>query len=152
MDSDHSASVYQAIAGGPELLRWFDGVPRFQDAEIISISLNRAGPSFLVLHGWKIAKGVGPDGFFVVEKSAVVTFALEDITDLQLDGFAQQNVIDELCLNRVSTDCAISAGDPLAKSPETFELLLEHCFGLSGYLRARRVSVSFEAFPSESSL
>lgn len=86
---------------------------------------------------------VGTDGYFVLEKRAVVTFVLEEITDLQIEGFARQNVIDELCLTRVTPGSSVSRHDLQTESLDVFEILLEHCYGLSGYIRARRVSVSF---------
>lgn len=141
MGIDHKASVYESIHGGSDLLKWFGRVPSFHDAEILSLALDHAGPSRLVLHGWNMMKG--PDGYFVAEKGAVVTFVLKEITDLQLEGFTRQNVIDELCLSRIRPDFGVSRHDPQTDSPDVFEILLEHCYGLSGYIRALSVSVSF---------
>jgi hypothetical protein len=143
MTIDERESVYQAIAGGTDLLKWFGRVPRFHDAEILSLSLNRAGPSLLILHGWTMSDVFGADGYFLLEKRAVVTFILEEITDLQLQGFNHQNVIDDLCLKRVSAYSGRSRHSLTAEPPEIFELLMEDCYGLSGHIRARRVSVSF---------
>lgn len=137
----HEASVYESIHGGSDLLKWFGKVPSFHDAEIISLTLDHAGPSRLVLHGWVMMKG--PDGYLVLEKSAIVTFVLEEIADLQLQGFTRQNVIDELCLSRTTPASGFSGHNPQADSQDIFEILLEHCYGLSGYIRARKVSVSF---------
>lgn len=36
---------------------------------------------------------VGEDGFIVLERHAIVTFVIDGIMDLQLDGFSIQNVI-----------------------------------------------------------
>lgn len=143
MNVDEKALVYEAVEGGTDLLKWFGRVPSFHDAEILSLSLNRAGPSFLILHGWTMSDVVGADGYFVLEKRAVVTFTLEEITDLHLQGFNHQNVIDDLCLRQVSAYSGRSLQSPTAEPPEIFELLMEDCYGLSGHIRACRVSVSF---------
>lgn len=143
MGVENKAMVYESIQGGSDLLKWFGRVPSFHDAEILSISLDHAGPSQLVLHGWNMTNVVGTDGYFVLEKRAVVTFVLEEITDLHLEGFTRQNVIDELCLSKITPDSGFSGQDSQTESPDVFEILLEHCYGLSGHIRARRVSVSF---------
>ena len=147
MGNDYIASTYESIQGGSDLVKWFGTVPIFHDAEILSFSLDHAGPSRLVLHGWNMTNLVGTDGYFVLEKRAVVTFVLKEITDLQLEGFARQNVIDELCLSRVTPDSGFSCLDLQTESPVVFEILLEHCYGLSGYIRGRGVSVSFVPDP-----
>ncbi|ARQ58088.1 MULTISPECIES: Imm50 family immunity protein [Rhizobium] len=90
--------TYEKIAGGPELLAWFGQKPTFHDAEILSLSLNRTGVSELTIHGWIATDGVDQDGYCILDKHAVVTFAFEDIMDLQLDGFSHQNVINGLVL------------------------------------------------------
>jgi hypothetical protein len=141
MSIDHNASVYESIHGGSDLLKWFGRVPSFHDAEIINLTLDHAGPSRLVLHGWNMI--MGPDGYFVLEKGALVTFVFDEITDLQLEGFSRQNVIDELCLSQTKPDTSFSRDDPQTDSPDIFEVLLEHCYGLSGYIRAHKISVSF---------
>ena len=146
MKPDLKTSIYKSIPGGTELLLWFGDVPRFHDAEVESISLNRAKPSHLILHLSKMAEKIGIDGFLVVEKRAAVTFVFEEIVELQIDGFNHQNVISELRLNWVSTVSGISIGNHQAERPEVYELLLEHCFGLSGYISARNISVSYEPY------
>jgi hypothetical protein len=93
---------YSNVIGGDELLKWFGQVPTFHDAEIVSLSLNRAGTSELRIHGWVMTDEVDPRGHIVLDKHAVVTFTFTDIMDLQLDGFSRQNVIAGLVLQRAS--------------------------------------------------
>src|SRR5690348_14789678 len=89
---------YSNVIGGDELLTWFGQVPTFHDAEIVSLSLNRAGTSELRIHGWVMTNEVDPGGYIALDKHAVVTFTFTDIMDLQLDGFSRQNVIAGLVL------------------------------------------------------
>lgn len=135
MTEDQSASVYESIAGGPELLEWFGRVPSFHDAEIIGLSLNRTTVSSLVLHAWNMTNVIGADGYYVNERHAVVTFFFEEIVDLLLEGFSPQNVIGGLSLQSVSAEANAHS--------EAIEVSLEDCYGLSGYVRARGVSVCF---------
>jgi hypothetical protein len=145
LDGTPSPDVLEFIPGGPELLAWFGYVPSFHDAEIISFHLNRAGPSTLSIHTWEITGTVDPRGFYALKKDVVVTFTLEEIERLELDGFSHQNVIGSLELNRVeagTSSFGMQWVDPSRSQPDLYEIILHPCYGLSGTLRARRVSIS----------
>jgi len=144
--------IYDEVPGGAELVRWFGRVPSFHDAEIISLDLRRSGKSFLRIHGWVGTDQVDENGHIVLDKDAVVTFALDGIMDLQLDGFSHQNVIYGLKLQR-ATDRGRANYYSMPQSPEDIEIELEPCFGLDGLIRAKRVSISFEpGLPNEPSI
>ena len=82
-------------------------------------------------------------GYFVLQKHAVVTFTFEDILDIQLEGFSQQNVIFGLRL-RHAPDCPDRRQFySLEPSPHDYEIELEPCFGLEGKIRCRKVSIAF---------
>ena len=131
MDEDESVSIYKAIPGGEELLGWFGKVPSFHDAEVLDLHLKRKGRSTLRLHAWNMTSKVR-NGYFVLEKHAVVEFLIDRIITLELDQFNHQNVIDGLSLSRVEVD----------ENRQAFELLLEPSFGLSGTIRAEGLSVT----------
>jgi hypothetical protein len=138
------AAIYGEVPGGQELLRWFDCVPSFHDAEILSLHLNHKGPSILRLHGWVTTNRAGAEGYGILEKHAVVTFALDGIMDLQLDGFSIQNVIGGLILRRAPDRPerrGFLALDPLR---DDFEIELKPCYGLDGLIRARSVTINFQ--------
>jgi hypothetical protein len=141
--SDFDATIYDAVPGGAELIRWFGRVPTFHDAEILGLHLRRKGQSVLRLHGWIFSGRVGVDGYAELDKHAIVTFTMEGVMDLQLDGFSVQNVIEELIL-RIAPDrpdrrdCL--ALDPL---PEDIEIELKPCYGIDGLIRARSVAITF---------
>jgi hypothetical protein len=116
---NEAETVYASIPGGSNLIAWFGQVPDFHNAEIVSFGLRRRAPSMLVLHAWNVTSEADDRGHFVLDKHAVVTFALEDIIDLQLNGFSHQNVI--------------------------LGLQLEPNSGLNGIIRCRRVLVDFVA-------
>lgn len=78
----------------------------------------------------------------MLEKHAVVTFSLDGIMDLQLDGFSSQNVIGGLQLQR-ATERGRANHYSHPQSPEDIEIELEPCYGLDGVIRAKRVSISF---------
>ncbi|CAA2138478.1 hypothetical protein [Methylobacterium bullatum] len=144
MASEKDLSIYHEIPGGPELVRHFGQVPSFHDAETLSLHLNREGPSSLRLHGWVNTGRVEVGSEFVLDRHAIVTFTLEGLMDLQLDGFSIQNVIGGLVLRRAPDRPErrnYLAVDPL---PQDIEIELEHCYGLDGIIRARSVAITFE--------
>jgi hypothetical protein len=144
MTSNQETSIYDTVSGGADLLRWFGQVPSFHDAEILSLDLRRKGQSVLRLHGWINTGQVGQGGYFILDRHAIVTFTLSEVMDLQLDGFSIQNVIGGLVLRRAPhrpERRGYLALDPL---PQDIELELEPCYGLSGLIRARSVSITFE--------
>ena len=142
-DADKAEAIYAGIPGGSNLLAWFGRVPSFHDAEIVSFSLHRRSASTLVLHTWNVTSEVDERGYLVLDRHAVVTFALEDILDRQLDGFSHQNVISGLVLRRAPDRPDRRPFYWTDASSDDVEIELNPCFGLSGRVRCRRVSVSF---------
>ena len=136
--------IYADVPGGEELLAWFGKVPTFHDAEIISLSLTRTGTSELKIHGWIMTDAIDPNGYFVLDKHAVVTFCLDGVVDLQLDGFSGQNVIAGLILQR-ATDRGRSAYYREPEGAQDIEIELLPCYGLDGFIRAQKVRISFAA-------
>lgn len=67
--------------------------------------------------------------YAIPREDILVTFAFEDIYDLELNGFSHQNVIFSLTLER--------AGDVVS-------LVMEPCYGLAGRISARTVRIEFE--------
>jgi hypothetical protein len=144
MASELETSIYDVVPGGADLMRWFGQVPSFHDAEILSLHLRREGQSVLRLHGWINTEEVGPDGYLVLDRHAVVTFTLSGVMDLQLDGFSIQNVIGGLVLRRAPDRPERRGHLALDPLPQDIEIELEPCYGLSGLIRARAVSITFE--------
>lgn len=144
MTTDANASIYHAVPGGSDLVRWFGREPAFHDAEILSLHLCRNGNSTLCVHGWRTTAEIDQSGQFVTDKHVVVIFTLERILDLQLEGFSAQNVISGLILRRAvdrPDRRGYLSGDP---RPEDIEIELRHCFGLSGLIRVRSVAITVE--------
>ena len=143
MASRQDASIYHEVAGGADLLQWFGQVPTFHDAEILSLDLRRNSESKLRLHGWIVTGETDRNGLAILDRHAVVTFALESLMDLQLDGFSAQNVIAGLFLRRASNEPARRNFLALDPMPQDIEIELEPCYGLSGIIRARSVSITY---------
>ena len=137
-------AIYRNIAGGAELLDYLGKVPSFHDGEIISLELHRNAPSYLRVHGFAVNVS-GSKMDWKNAKHAIVTFELQQIVDLQLDGFSHQNVIGSLIIERKPSPFErvnyVGKEDAAALD---FELTLEPCFGLDGRIRCKGISITFE--------
>jgi hypothetical protein len=69
---------------------------------------------------------VNEQGSFTCVKHVVVTFILEQVTNLHLDDFSSQNVISGLLLRHTDNG---------------YELTLEPCYGLAGTITADRLEI-----------
>ncbi len=108
------------VEGREAVIQWFDGTwPCFHDAEIVSLTLSRAGASLLRVY---------PN---YPEKPAMVEFYLDEVSDLELADFSQQNVISGLIVESVTDQ----TGKPAIR------IRLGGCYGLSGWIDARKVRV-----------
>lgn len=127
-----NVELLKAVPGGPELVEWFDGhAPRFHDAEVTSVAFERAGPTCLLrVHGFKVTRAVKPDGHYVFEGHAVVTFRIDEVTGMQLDDFNHQNALMGLSIVRGPN--------------ESFRLELDPAYGLSGFIEGRSLSIAIE--------
>ena len=123
-------------------MAWFGEVPTFHDAEIVSLSLSRSGASELKIHGWIMTDRVDSNDYTVLDKHAVVTFSFEGIMDLQLDGFSGQNVVAGLILQH-ATDRGRSGYYAMPEDDRDIEIELLPCYGLDGFIRAKKVAISF---------
>jgi hypothetical protein len=75
------------VAGSQALIEWFGRWPSFHDGEILSISLSRSGSSCVRIHTWEMTKEVDEKGYFILRKHVIVSFFLDELTDLELNGF-----------------------------------------------------------------
>jgi Immunity protein 50 len=117
------------VPGAAELFAWFGFWPNFHDGEVLSVHLDRSGPSQVRVHTSERTNDVDSRGYYVARKHVVVTFILEDITDTDLDEFNHQNVLSDLTLT---------------KDPNGYKLELGPCFGLNGTITARSVRIELE--------
>ena len=116
------------VQGADALIAWFGEWPSFHDAEILELRLRRAGSSHCHIHTWKMTHEIDTNGYYVLEKHVVVTFTIDNIEELSLEGFNRQNVL---------------SGLEVSQTEDLVSLTLEPCYGLGGYLTAKSVIVSF---------
>ena len=133
MNGDNVEEFLKAIPGAFDLFDWFGHWPGFHDAEIVSLVLDRSGVSTLKVNTWQMTKQVDGRGCFILEKPVTVSFAMEEILDLELNGFSCQNVIFGLELNPIETG---------------YRIELSPCYGLAGWINAKGVFIRIEPFIS----
>ena len=136
-----NAEVLDAVPGGPELRAWFDGrVPSFHDAEVLSVTLDRAEPSCVLrVHAFQMTSEVNSDGVYILKNHAVVTFRIGAITAMELDGFNHQNALMGLSITSGQTE--VFGGDVV----EIFRIELDPAYGLAGFVEGQSLSIGFEA-------
>lgn len=117
------------VPGAAELFAWFGFWPNFHDGEVLSVYLDRSGPSHLRVHTWEKTNELDSQRYYVRRKHVIVTFILEGIGELELDGFSHQNVLAELTLT---------------EGPVGYNLKLWPCYGISGEIKARSIHIDLE--------
>jgi len=83
---------------GTAALAWFGRLPSFRGAEILSIHLNRRGPSIIRIHAWNVTTDV--PGPVVQDGDAIVVVEFEGIKRLRLqsDDADRKSVVQGLKL------------------------------------------------------
>ena len=124
------------LPGLENLIAWFGYFPSFHDAEVISISLDRTGDSRIAVHTFQMTNETDEKGHYVCRKHVVVTFVLERIRGMNLEGFSSQNVLNGITLSRGS---------------DYYELVLEEVCGVAGKLQADVMRIELNpGIPSQS--
>lgn len=128
--------AYRFIADCDKVVSHFGMWPSFHDGEVHRLVFDRVSKSAtgvsvpsieLTLHGWVMS----PDAWKVAAE-ATVEILFEDVFEVELEGFNNQNVITALKLATIGgTDGAI----------ESLHVELEHCFQFSCEFKARRARV-----------
>jgi Immunity protein 50 len=126
------------LVGADGLIEWFGRWPTFHDAEVLSVELNRVGISRVRIHFWNTSANVSLEGFYKTDNHCIVTFLLEQISDLELADFSSQNVV---------------SGLQIEKQEAGYRLELFPCYGLAGYIVAKSIRVEFKpGIPDDRSL
>ncbi len=126
------------VPGGRELVSWFGYAPRFHDAEVLGLSLDRIGATCSIkVHGFEMTREVDSAGFYVCAKHAVVTFLLGDLMCCELADFNHQNALLGLTIERGLDG--------------QFRLELDPANGLSGIIEGRTLEIAIEpGIPADS--
>ena len=110
------------IEGSHQLVEWLGAWPSFHDAEILEMFLTRRGISWM--------KVCCPFPARTSElRNIVVTLKMTEVFDLDLKEFNHQNVIFDLQIQTIA---------------EGYSVELFPCFGLSGFIKTKQLSIESE--------
>lgn len=133
--------LFAALPGGRVVIDWFGFVPSFHDAELDRLEVTK-GAASMALRAFRMTDAVDAKGAFVLDKHAVVTLDLSDVTGVRLTGNAG-SILLELGVRRVG---AAPPGFGTCGGPTTgdIEVSFETSYGLEGSIYARGVSLSVD--------
>jgi len=116
----------QAVSGAQSLFDWFGFWPSFHDGVVLSIELNRIGPSRIKVHAFRMTDAIDAKGFYVCDKHCVVTFVLAEIVDAELAHSNDGNVLFDIEITR--------EGD-------VFVMTLSATYGLEGTIKFKTLTI-----------
>ena len=120
-----------AVPGADHLVQWFGEWPSFHDAEVVEISLRREGVSHVRIRTWRVTSELDAGGYFILDRHAIVTISLEEITGLELADFSVQNIVGNVTIEPTQVGHRVN---------------LNSCFGVGGYIEAASVVLSLEPY------
>jgi hypothetical protein len=119
------ADLLALMPGAEEVVEWFGHWPDFHDAEVLSVQLSRDEESSLVVQA-SLYSQLDDSGRFTPTRTAVVTFAMNEISDISLEDFSSQNVIASLSLET---------------APEGWKVIVSPIYGLGGWIECKVLRV-----------
>jgi len=110
------------------LVEWFGRVPRFHDAELLEITFSGKGVGLLRIRAWNITDQVDTKGYFILDKHATVTLALEGVSVI--------NCVDFDMMPAIILDLEITKVD------ENYCIEWSASYGVAGFITAKHVRIS----------
>lgn len=117
------------VPGANALIEWFGRVPRFHDAHLLEITLSSIGPRRLRISTWIMTDKVDDNGYFVLEKHAVVTLTLNFVTSVSLSEFDLPGIIFDLEISKIE---------------RMYHVTWTGSYGVNGTLMAKELSFALE--------
>jgi hypothetical protein len=116
------------LSGASKLYDWFSGWPSFHDSEIIEMCLRRRKGSWMKVRTSEGKIRVGDETRHPGD--LIVTFRFDQVEDLELYGFSQQNVVFSI---------------EFEKLEDIIQVKLNDCYGIAGTLSVK--NLSFDSTP-----
>lgn len=120
--------AWEYIEGAQRLVSWFGRWPTFHDAEVVHLHLNRTGKSSLLVYAFEMTDELDEGGVYKIVKHVLIEFLLEDIQELELEDFSQQNVLFGLGVHY---------------NENKKEIVLDSTWGVGGTIQAKHISLTF---------
>ncbi len=81
-------ALFLDLPGGQEVADWFGFIPSFHDATLERLNCG-GGNATMTLRAFRMTGRVDPDGFFILDRHALVEIGFAGVTGLFLCGDAQ---------------------------------------------------------------
>lgn len=104
----HDLDPLADVVGAQDVIAWFGRMPSFHDAHLRSLSLFSGGIATMQIFAWNITDQVDAQGYFVLEKHAIVTLTLEGVTAVRLSDFDLPGIIFEMKIERAEERYRVS--------------------------------------------
>lgn len=134
--------AYEVIEGHERVVAHLGSWPSFHDAEVLRLNLARTHPGDLkqrtpvldlFLYGWVMTPEVAGKCVHKLHGEAIFHFRFEGISDLELEGFNNQNVLTAMNLEIV---------DPMDRSGRAaLRVELEQCYEFQASFVAQKACV-----------
>ena len=135
-------ALFAALPGGQAVIDWFGFVPSFHDANLDRLELMN-GAALVALRAFRMTDAVDDKGFFVLDKHALVTIHLSNVTGVHLRGDAS-SILSELGIRRVS-DVPVGFSTCGGPGADDIEVSFEASYGLEGSIYSREVKLSIQS-------
>lgn len=135
-------NAYEFFEGFEQVVAHLGMWPSFHDAEVLKLVLDRTHAATadglspvldLHLRGWVMTSEVTEQGFYKLHGEAVFHLRFEGVTDLQIEGFNDQNVLSSLNLDLVV--------HPHDANRQLLQVELEHCYEFQATFAAQKARV-----------
>lgn len=137
-------ALVSTLTGGKSVIDWFGFAPSFHDATLVGLDIG-SGSVTIRIEAFRITSEVDANGYYVLDKHAVVTLSMHRVSGISLTGDAQ-SIISALRIRRLEAD---AAGWRTCEGPKAghFEVSFESVYGLEGSIFADEIS--FDLTPIE---
>ena len=131
---EEHARIFASLEGAASLIKLNGHVPSFHDAEVTDLNLSIRGQSTIRIADY-VPEPFGPG-------KVIVTFQINELLDINLQGFSSRNIIHGLRL-KIASSSARENHYGYKVDAETLELQLEDILGISGILIGRGISLKW---------
>ncbi len=140
-------SLVASLPGARVLIDWFGFCPHFHDATLERFELSD-GNATLSIRTFRMTSATDKEGFYVLDRHALVTLRLAGVTGLKLEGEAG-SIISELMIRRVPVTPDRSHWQSCTGPTEgDIEVAFETAVGLYGVIYAKELAFELSPVPS----
>ena len=95
-------NLFASLPGGQAIIDWFGFCPVFHDGTLERLELSN-GNAALSIRTFRMTSETDANGFFVLDRHALVTLRMRGVTGVRLNGNAV-SIVSELLIRRLQTD------------------------------------------------